>query len=125
MIFFFKYIKVGVLNTIIGLSVTIFCLNILDMDYNISYFLGYAIGLVNSFILNKFYTFQSTNGWKKEVIPFILVFVIAYIISHILLFGFVEVLNIDENIAILLSMGVYTIISFILNKKIFIKEINV
>ena len=77
------------------------------------------MGLINSFVLNKYYTFKSTNSWKKEILPFIVVFLISYSISHIFLIYLVEKLIINENIAILFSMIAYTIIGFILNKKVF------
>jgi len=114
-----KYLKVGVINTILGMIVILFCLNILGVNYNISYFIGYVIGLINSFLLNKHYTFNSTTKWSKELIPFIIVFLISYFISHIILIGLIEKLYIDKNISIVLSMVIYTIIGYTLNKKIF------
>lgn len=117
-----KYLKVGVLNTLLTLIIIFICVNILKINYNMSYFIGYAIGLINSFILNKYYTFESKNQWNKELMLFIMVFFIAYSISNIILIGLIEILYINKNISIVLSMIVYTIIGYILNKKMFRKK---
>ncbi len=114
-----RYLKIGVINSILGLIIIMFCVNILTIDYNISYFIGYAIGLINSFVLNKNYTFRSNKHWKKEIIPFILVFIIAYSVSHVILYLLVENRLLNKNIAILGSMTIYTIVGYVLNKKVF------
>ncbi|PHR71959.1 MAG: sugar translocase [Arcobacter sp.] len=114
-----KYLKVGLLNTLLTLIIIFIAINILSINYNFSYFIGYAIGLINSFILNKYYTFNSSKSWQKEILPFLIVFIISYTISHITLFGLIEKLYIDKNMSIILSMIIYTLIGFTLNKKIF------
>ena len=111
--------NVGILNSILGLLVIMFCLHILNFNYNISYLLGYFLGLINSFILNKLYTFQSQTEWTKEIVPFMATFIISYVLSHLVLVNLVEKLLWDKNIAIFLSMVVYTIIGFVLNKRVF------
>ena len=50
---------------------------------------------------------------------FIIVFLLSYSISHIILIGLIEKLHINQNISILLSMAVYTVIGYLLNKRIF------
>jgi putative flippase GtrA len=115
----FKYISIGLLNSILGLSVIIICVNILNINYNISYFIGYIIGLINSFILNKKYTFKSSAPWKEEIIQFINVFLISYGVSHFMLINLIENLKLNQNMSILLSMIIYTLIGYILNKKVF------
>jgi putative flippase GtrA len=117
-----KYIQVGILNTFITLVIIFICTNILNINYEISYFIGFIIGFINSFILNKNYTFKSKNNWKKEIIPFFIVFILSYIISHLSLIYLVQSIQIDKNIAIIVSMLIYTIIGFILNKTMTFKK---
>ena len=39
-----KYLKVGLLNTLLTLIIIFIAINILSINYNFSYFIGYAIG---------------------------------------------------------------------------------
>lgn len=117
-----KYLKVGVINTLLTLLIIFILVNYVKLNYNNSYFIGYIFGLINSFILNKSYTFKSKNCWKNEIFPFIGIFILSYVISHSVLFIMVEYFVIEQNIAIIFSMAIYTIIGFYLNKKLFLKE---
>ena len=116
---FLKYLKVGVVNSLLGLFVILICLNFLKLNYNVSYLLGYVVGLINSFILNKSYTFNNTMKWNKVILPFFILFIVSYVISHIVLLLLIEVLYLEKNTAIVISMIIYTLIGFILNKKLF------
>ncbi len=113
---FIKYISVGLLNTIIGLSVIFFCMKILHFTYIISNILGYFVGLINSFIWNKIWTFGSKGNTGIETAKFLLVFSISYTIQLGALIIIKEIMHIIPEIAQILSVGVYTITSFILNK---------
>jgi len=115
-----KYLQVGIINTILT-AIVIFIFNNSGINYNISYFIGYVVGFINSFILNKKYTFKSNKYWKKEIIPFLIVFLVSYSISHLYLYIFVEKFYFDKFFAIILSMSIYTITGYILNKKVFLE----
>ena len=67
---------VGCLNTIFDFG--IFCLlnSLFGVNYIISQILSYSSGTLNSYILNKFWTFNDTKTSKKttkEIIQFIVV----------------------------------------------------
>jgi putative flippase GtrA len=84
-----KYGIVGVLNTLLTAVVIwlmmhwIFNLNATDhassVAVSISNITGYIIGMINSFICNRLWTFQSKKNWKPELLKFIGAFLICYI----------------------------------------------
>ena len=131
-----KYGIVGVINTLLT-AVTIWIMMKLvfqtgKMKYvpplviTISNITGYIVGLINSFIWNRKWTFQSKNNWQNEFIKFITAFLICYIPQ---LF-FVNFLNTYTNILIdfkplvighaytcqLLGIVFYTSMNFLINK---------
>ncbi len=111
-----KYSSVGIVNTIIGVSVIFLCMEIFHLSYIISNIIGYAAGLINSFIWNKFWTFRSSGNTGSEILRFIIVFAIAYIIQLGALILMKERIGIMSEIAQVLGVGVYAATGFILNK---------
>ena len=114
---FLKYSFVGIFNTIIGLGTILFLYNILNLSYIISNIIGYALGLISSFILNKRWTFASKNHYSKEILPFLSVFIISYIVNLLSVIVAVEVITVDPNIAQVIGTLTYTIINFLLNRR--------
>ncbi|WNR43741.1 GtrA family protein [Paenibacillus roseipurpureus] len=79
---FVRFLLVGVLNTLVGLSASFVFFNALHLNYWISTFAGNGIGAVVSYILNRTFTFRSTasigsNWWK-----FGLVILVCYGFSY-------------------------------------------
>lgn len=113
----FKYGIVGVINTIITAIVIFMLMNILGAPYTISNIAGYIAGVINGFILNYKWTFKtSTLPAYKQFIRFISVFLICFLIQFILVIIMVEYLSINENVAQLIGMVIYSVIGFLLNK---------
>jgi putative flippase GtrA len=114
---FFKYSVVGLINTIIGLGIIFVLFNVYKVNYVFSNVIGYTFGLINSFILNKRWTFRSTNHYSREIIPFIIIFAISYFTNFLTLIVNIEVFKINPNLSQVLSVIVYSITNFLLNKK--------
>lgn len=119
---FVRFCIVGVINTSITLSVIFVLMNLLNVDYKISNVIGYILGFINSFILNKFWTFKSQKNIFKESFLFILVFVISYLVNFIILIVLVENLYVNKNFALLGGMICYTFVNYSLNKIITFKK---
>jgi len=117
-----KYLTVGVLNTLVTLLTIFTCTYIFEIGYYLSYFIGYIVGIINSFIFNKFYTFNSNSPWIDEFPQFILRLIISYAVSHASLIILIDVVLINKDIAVIVSMVIYTTISFILLKNFFSKD---
>ena len=118
---FVKYGLVGVLNTIITISVIFIFMKLLNVSYIISNIVGYLFGFINSFFLNKIWTFKSKKSIGRESFFFILIFVICYFIQLVFLIILKEKLLVKPEYAQIIAMGFYTIINFLGNKFITFK----
>ncbi len=116
---FINYNIVGIANTIVGFSI-IFTLMFAGLSATLSNVIGYAIGAVLSYHLNKKYTFKATTSSKIQALKFFTVLFVAYILNFITLQWLLGFLN--PYVAQLMSAVVYTLSSFILAKFIVFKE---
>lgn len=116
---FITYNIVGIVNTIVGFSI-IFSLMFAGLSPTLSNLIGYAIGAVLSYHLNKKYTFKSTTGSKVQAMKFFMVLFAAYILNFITLQWLLGLLN--PYLAQFISASVYTLTSFVLAKFIVFKD---
>jgi putative flippase GtrA len=122
---FFKYLGVGVINTLVGLTSILLLFNIIHLNYWAATFLGNLIGIIVSFFLNKRYTFKYKGKNRSSLVKFLLVSLISYIISYTLGYymdSFIKEsiphVGIAENTVIIFSSGIYTVIGFFGHKKV-------
>ena len=87
---FWKFVMVGVLNTVVGLGVNYLVLWLLGLNQSVSdntaYWIAsaanYVIGSILSFFLNKYFTFKSNARSAAEVFRFILNIVVCWVIAY-------------------------------------------
>ncbi|ACL74736.1 GtrA family protein [Ruminiclostridium cellulolyticum] len=112
-----KYGLVGVINTIITMIVLFVLQNAFGVSYKLANGAGYVCGFINSFILNKFWTFKGNQkSTLSQFIRFSLVFAVCYAMQLGFVVLLVEKMHIEKNISQLIGMVFYTLISFLLNK---------
>jgi len=125
---FVRFIIVGVVNTIVGLTCMYLFLHAVGLSYWISTFLGNSVGACVSFILNKNFTFQSQSSVIKSAIRFIIVILCCYFISYDLGKNLVTwvlksnaIFNerLKTDLAILVGTGLYTILNYF-GQKLFV-----
>ena len=118
---FVRFLLVGILNTICGLSIIFLLYNLLHFNYWLSTFVGNSLGAVISYVLNKTFTFHSKQYHGKTIWKFIIVIFVCYIISYSVSYMATQMLNsffvsapkdLFNNIAILLGAGFYTICNY-------------
>lgn len=118
---FVRFILVGILNTICGLSIIFILYNLLHLNYWVSTFVGNSAGAIISYFLNKTFTFNSTQYHGKVIWKFIIIILICYIISYsishwagifIISIFHMSSISLANNIAILLGTGLYTIFNY-------------
>lgn len=130
---FIKYNLIGILNTLITLAVVWVLHQILDWNLELSNFLGFIAGGVNSYVCNRVWNFKSTNKKRTEVIRFLIVFLCSYSINLLVLEGCVYMLNNvawcapftdfvskfmkPSYFANIVANGFYVVVSFMLYKK--------
>ena len=112
----FKFSIVGIFNTAIGLTVIYFFFNVLSFNYIVVNIIGYACGLVNSFVWNKNWTFKSSQHYSKEIVPFLIVFGISYATNLLAVIISVEFIKIHPNIAQILGIAAYSSTNFLINR---------
>ncbi|WP_075983434.1 GtrA family protein [Bacillus massilinigeriensis] len=127
---FIRFLCVGVVNTIIGLSIMLLSIHFLHLPYWISTFIGNSIGACVSFLLNRSFTFESRVTYGKGSIKFIVVILLCYFCSYSLSDLFSHSLGkyfflsneLQKDVAILLGTGIYTISNYFGQKYIVFKK---
>jgi len=110
---FLRFCMVGLGNTAVDFTV-FFILNLGGVPYLIAQVLSYSAGVVNSFFLNRKWTFQMTckaNG--LEAAKFIIVNGISLLVSASLLFVLHDINHQDLWLAKIAATGVGIAVNFI------------
>lgn len=103
----------GVANTAIGLAIAYFGMAMLSLDYRVANALGYAMGCVVSFVLNRRWTFRHTGSWRAGAARWFSVIAGAYLCNLGTIVFLHAVLGLDAYAAQLGGMVVYTGASFV------------
>lgn len=117
----YKYGLVGVFNTLLTLAIIWILTQCLNSTEYVANIIGYVAGIVNSFIWNRNWTFNSKSKVSKAFFLFIIIFVFSYLIQLGVLYLLLKNTAIDAFICQFLSMCVYTAINFPLNRYITFK----
>lgn len=109
------------MNTALTIAVIFAMMYFTDASYIFSNIVGYGAGFINSFILNRRYTFASKGSVAKESLFYTAVYAVTYAIQFISLIFLRENLGFSENIATLLAIPFFTIPNFIGNRYVTFK----
>ena len=90
--------------------------NIYPVDAAFANTIGYIAGMVNSFILNKHWTFEAKGNTTRQIHRFFILNIFGLILSTILIFVFVDVLDISYLVVWPLTIGLVMILNFAGNK---------
>lgn len=93
---FIRFIIVGGISTIIHYTIY-FLLQIIKIQYNIAYTLGYFLSLIFNFFASNYFTFK-TNPNKSKSLKFLLCHIFNYILQIVLLNIYISV-DINKSIA--------------------------
>ncbi|WBS04464.1 glycosyltransferase family 39 protein [Pseudoduganella sp. SL102] len=110
-----KFLTVGVFNTAVTMAVIFIAkawLGVDDVAANVS---GYAIGMLCSFFLNKFWTFSHKGNTLQAAARFILVCAVAYLANLAALQAFLA-LELNSYLCHVLAMPFYTLVFYIGSK---------
>ena len=113
---FFRFLTVGVFNTLLGYGVIFACMYLAKMSPESSNVAGYAVGLVASYVLSRNYTFKSKQNRRGEILRFLAGFVIAYSSNFVVLVILIHKIGIHQGVSQILAGLVYVIASYIMNK---------
>lgn len=125
---FWKFVLVGVINTIVGAGIMFLLYNLCHCNYWVSSACNYIAGGICSFLLNKFFTFQNKEKNVKQVIQFIILLIGCYLIAYVAakyviyyLFSSYEV-KIKDNIAMLVGEFLYFGINYLGQRLVVFKK---
>jgi putative flippase GtrA len=79
---FFKFLAVGVINTLAGSAIMFGLYNFAGMTYWVSSAINYCVTSVLSFFLNKYFTFVVKDWSARMVITFVLTIVLSYLAAY-------------------------------------------
>ena len=114
---FIKFSAVGVVNTLVSLTVY-YIFVLIDKDtYLIGNVVGFIISVLNSYILNCIFVFKSSgNNHLKGLMKMYLMYGSTTILSTVMLYYLVEECNISEFIAPLITLMVTLPLNYLLSK---------
>lgn len=124
--FFFQGLKfsiVGIINTIVSWVAFFSLYYLFKIDFKIANIISYILGVINSFILNKFWTFKSKKYKLSEIFLFFLVFFVSFGIQYYFTIFLKERLKINPSLAYICGNILYTIIGFLGNKFLTFRKI--
>jgi putative flippase GtrA len=117
-----RYGLVGVLNTLVGFAAFSFCLYVLRLDPGLSDVLSYIVGLANSFFWNRRWTFNSRGRATRQLLPFIVVFAVSFLVQYLVFNLAKGVLGAGPVLAYVCGMIVYTGLGYLGNKRFTFKD---
>ncbi len=110
---FWKFILVGVANTLVGSGVMFLCYNVFGASYWFSSAANYVVGSVLSYFLNKYFTFRSRQRSWAEIGRFALNILVCYGVAYGAARPLMRRLlqsappNVQDNVAMLFGMCLF------------------
>ena len=113
-----KFLLVGVVNTLVGTGTMFLLYNVFGVSYWISSAANYVVGGVVSFFLNKYFTFQRREWSWAQAGKFVLNVTLCYLLAYglakpaamVLLSG--QPVKVQENVAMLVGVGLYMVLNY-------------
>lgn len=112
---FIKFTLVGISNVITNLGIyyiLVYC----KVYYLLANSIGYLIGILNSYFWNSKFVFKRKKNIATTIFKTFVVYGFTLLISTILLYLMVDLINISDKIAPLINLILTTPINFLLNK---------
>jgi putative flippase GtrA len=114
---FSRFLLVGFANTVLGYAVIFGCMYLAGLTPELSNAVGYLVGLVVSYLLNRHFTFRSARRRSTEFVRFVIVFLTAYTANFVVLVGLVRGLGLHAALSQVVAGVVYIGTAYLLNKR--------
>ncbi|MGI5057776.1 GtrA family protein [Treponema pectinovorum] len=114
-----KFLIVGVINTIVGAGTMFLLYNLAHCNYWFSSACNYIVGGICSYLLNKYFTFKNHKKGFGQIIQFVVLLVICYLIAYVLAKYFIylifssQSIKVKDNIAMLTGEFLYLAINYL------------
>lgn len=116
---FFKFILVGIANTIIGTAIMFVFYNVFHLSYWLSSASNYFFGSICSYLLNKYYTFKYKEKGFTSLFRFTLNIIVCYFLAYGIAKPVIQwilshqSITVQENISMLLGMCLFVLFNYI------------
>lgn len=114
-----KFLLVGVANTLVGAGIMFILYNIAGCSYWLSSAANYVFGGILSFFLNKYFTFRKTEWSWGQVLRFAINVIACWAIAYGFAKPFVSRLldgrskSLQENAAMIVGLVLYTGLNYL------------
>jgi len=113
---FARFLVVGVLNTVVGLTIIFAAKALLGWSDLAANAAGYAVGLATSFLLNRAWTFGDRGRISPALLRFLGAFVLAYLANLATVFALRDLAAVDSYVAQAAGVVPYTILFFLASR---------
>lgn len=108
-----RFCAVGILNTLVGLTLIFLLMRFIGFNYVIANAAGYAIGFVMSFFLNRAWTFQHKGSIAHSAMLWMVVVGFAYASNLAVIVVAHSDFGVNQYAAQVLGVATYTALSFL------------
>lgn len=114
-----KFLVVGVINTLVGTGLMFVLYNIFSVSYWISSASNYIVGSIVSYFLNKHFTFQNKERSAAQIFRFavniLLCYLAAYGLAKPLVSAALSGVNekVQGNLSMLVGMGLFVVLNYL------------
>ena len=125
---FWKFVLVGIINTLVGTTVMFVAYNLLHFSYWVSSASNYVVGSIVSYFLNKYFTFQNNEKSLGQLLKFIVNITVCYLLAYGLAKPVVSWIlqnqsrSIQDNCSMLVGMGAFVVFNYIGQRLIVFKK---
>ena len=125
---FWKFVLVGIVNTLVGTGVMFAAYNLLHLTYWVSSASNYVVGSRVSYFRNKYFTFQNNEKSLGQLFKFILNITVCYLLAYGLAKPVVSWIlqnqsrSIQDNCSMLVGMGAFVVFNYIGQRLIVFKK---
>lgn len=125
---FWKFVLVGIVNTLVGTTVMFVAYNLLHFSYWVSSASNYVVGSIVSYFLNKYFTFQNNEKSLGQLLKFIANITVCYLLAYGLAKPVVSWIlqnqsrSIQDNCSMLVGMGAFVVFNYIGQRLIVFKK---
>ncbi|WDI30423.1 GtrA family protein [Hyphococcus flavus] len=108
-----RYCLVGVINTFVGLSIIYVAMGVFLLAPALSNMIGFAVGILVSYTLNRRWTFSSNAPLSRSMTIFGLVCLTGYILNLSAVLTAIHIGGVNPYLAQLFGISVYTVSVFL------------
>ncbi len=115
---FWKFILVGIANTLFGTGVMFLFYNVFHLSYWVSSASNYILGSILSYFLNKHFTFQNKERSVKSILKFAVNITVCYLVAYGVAKPLVQYMfsglgtTLQDNLAMLAGMCIFVVLNY-------------